>query len=125
MEKIRILVIDDDEIVLRTMEIIFKNERFLSDIASDGDEGLRKFHDNDYDIIFLDLYLPDKHGIEILSEIRELKPDTSVVMISGYGQAGSVEAKRLQVEEYVEKPIDPDVILKLVDRIMEMKRKDR
>lgn len=117
MNMLKILIIDDNEIVLLTMKNILKNRDFFVEVAANGTDGLEKFKNDTFDIVFLDLGLPDIHGLEILREIRDSKPELPVIIMTAYGkEAYFEEAMKLNASEYLEKPFDDHVILQAIEK---------
>lgn len=115
MDKTTILVIDDDRIILKTMSNILTEEGFVVVTASTGEEALKKIRENVYDHIFMDLNIPDIHGIDILKEIRKIEPDATVSIITGYGTVDSaIMAMKLNAADYILKPLDSEQILQSI-----------
>ncbi len=79
----RVLVVDDDEPLARVMARTLRSRGFECDVALDGSEARKLFAANDYAVALLDVRLPDESGYGLLEELRETRPDTAVVMISG------------------------------------------
>ena len=101
----RILAIDDSVAVRNHMRAILTRKGAIVDIAGTGREGLDLCTgDTRYDLILLDLILPDLNGIDVLTQIREADQDTAVVMLTGVGGAKSaIAAVRHGADAYVEK----------------------
>lgn len=116
MEKIRILVIDDDPITLKIMKKILKSDNYLVETASSGKEGLEKFKKNIFDIIFLDLNMPDIHGLNVLKEMREINPDMPISIITGNEKEPYFDsALKLNANDYIEKPLSPYLVKLSID----------
>ncbi len=79
----RILIVDDEEPLARVMARILRSRGFESDVALNGAEARRLLEANDYAVALLDVRLPDESGYGLLEELRETRPNTAVVMISG------------------------------------------
>ena len=104
-----ILVVDDEASIRRTLREILEYEDFAVDEAVDGEEALEKIRENRYDLVLLDIKMPKKDGMEVLSEIGT---DVPVVMISGHGTIETaVEATKLGAFDFVEKPPDLNRLL--------------
>lgn len=110
----KMLVIDDDLIVLMTMRKILESENYYVDTASYGQEGLKKFSEEKYNFVFLDLNLPDKHGVEVLKEIKKMDPAANVIIITGYSRESSEAVMKLNAFDFIEKPLCPNRILKSI-----------
>jgi len=79
----RVLVIDDEEEVRRVVEVMLKNAGHEAVLAVDGNDGLRRFQQQHFDLVICDVFMPDKEGIETLKELRQLDPVVPIVMMSG------------------------------------------
>ena len=85
----RILVVDDEDIVLRSCTRILSRGNFEIDTATDGAEALRKMEGRPADLVILDIMMPRMDGIEVLRRVKESHPDTEVVMVTGLSQIDS------------------------------------
>ena len=75
----KILVVDDEEVVCRSVARILDDERYQIETVQDGAEGLRRAEATHYDLVILDIMMPEVSGLEILQRVRESHPDTDVV----------------------------------------------
>ncbi|MDR3567609.1 MAG: sigma-54 dependent transcriptional regulator [Syntrophobacteraceae bacterium] len=115
MEKI--LIVDDEDFIRENLERILKEERYRTAIAKNGEEALSFLKEASFDLVFLDLRLPDISGIEILKKIKESDPDLLVIVMTGYASVESaVEALKSGAYDYIKKPFKADVI-KLIVRL--------
>src|ERR1044071_9811767 len=80
-----ILIIDDEKAIRKTLIEILSFEGYKIDEASDGEEGLKKFGEKNYDVVLCDIKMPKIDGIEFLQKAGESNPDIPVIMISGHG----------------------------------------
>lgn len=115
MPPARILVLDDDPSLLRTIRLILDLEGFTVETAVDGVEGLEQVAADGFDLILLDLQMPRMDGRTFHREIRSRGYMTPVLILSAYGAEAAKE--ELGAEGAVHKPFDPDL---LVGRIREM-----
>jgi len=118
-----ILIIDDDatsrEVVRESLE--GKGFEFLE--ATTGEEALELFSTHDIDVVTCDIMLPGTDGIEVLRQIKEIKQDTQVIMLTGLNEVDTaVEAMRLGAQDYLTKPIRLKELRVVVDRAIEQKR---
>jgi DNA-binding NtrC family response regulator len=119
----RILIVDDEEIVIRSCVRILGDSAYAVDSARDGWEALRKVDDTDYDVIVLDIMMPKIDGIEVLQHVKETHPDIDVIMMTGLSQIQTaVKAMKLGAFDYLSKPFDPDELKHVVDRALERRR---
>jgi DNA-binding NtrC family response regulator len=108
----KILVIDDERSIRNTMKDILGFEGYTVELAENGIEGLELINNNDFDIIFCDIKMPEMDGIEVLEKIMEVKPESTVVIISGHGNIeNAVESIKKGAYDFIEKPLDLNRIL--------------
>ncbi|SFM64451.1 sigma-54-dependent transcriptional regulator [Thermodesulforhabdus norvegica] len=123
MARIRILVVDDELIVRESLVGWLKKTGYDVDAASGGVEALSRLNETEYDLVFLDIKMPDMSGIEVLKRIREVSPETMVVMITAFGSVDTaVEAMKLGAHDYLMKPFEPEHLLLLVEKLLQQKR---
>ncbi len=119
----RILVIDDEEAIRDSLETLLELERFAVDTAVDSASGLAALAKRAYDLILLDLMLPDKSGLETLEEIRERDTLTPVVMLTAYGTVESaVKAIRLGADDFYTKPWNNDKLVLGIEQTIARRR---
>ncbi len=100
-----ILVIDDESDLRAAFKAVLGGEGFTVITAADGAEGVLKNTEHNPDVIILDLKMPRMGGMETLREIRKTDKEVRVIILTGYGEAGSIrEAENLDVFEYASKP---------------------
>lgn len=115
MERGRVLLIDDEPILLVTVSDALVKAGYTVQAAQNGQKGLMMFQEESFDTVLLDMVMPDMSGMEVLSEIKSLSPQTIVVMITAYGTIEkAVEAMKLGAHDFIAKPFSLDeLILKL------------
>jgi DNA-binding NtrC family response regulator len=119
MEKKRVLVIDDERIVLDSITKILKGEDFEVEVTLSGRQGLEWALSKEYDIVLTDLRMPDIGGMRVLRDVKRAKPAMPVVMITGFGSVQSaVQAMKLGAAEYLEKPFDPETLVKVIQKAL-------
>ena len=119
----RILIVDDEEIIIRSCLRILDDESYQVDAVQSGLEALRKVEENPYDIVVLDIMMPGIDGLEVLQQIKERHPDVDVVMVTGLSQIQTaVKAMKLGAFDYLSKPFDPDELKLVVGRALERRR---
>ena len=92
----RILVIDDEEFIRMNLKNIFDSEGYAVDLKENGTKGLDALTQNEYDLAFLDINLPDINGLEILKQIKTEQPELLVIIITGFSSVESaVDALKL------------------------------
>ncbi len=103
----RILIVDDENSIRRTLKEILEFEKYKVDEAVDGLDCLAKVKQNSYDVILLDIKMPNLDGMETLDRIQVISPDTPVVMISGHATIDTaVEAVKKGAFDFISKPPD-------------------
>src|SRR6516225_844064 len=81
----RILVIDDEPDIRESLEMLLSQEDYRVDLAANATEGLKRLELSSYDLILLDLMMPDKSGMQVLEEVRQRDRDTPIFLITAYG----------------------------------------
>jgi len=121
MEKMKALVIDDEQIVLDSVSRILTDENYTVDCTLSGRQGRDWAIDRPYDIVLTDIRMPDMGGMRVLRDIKRAKPSLPVVMITGYASVKSaVQAMKLGAADYLEKPFTPNQLLKAVAAALEI-----
>jgi DNA-binding NtrC family response regulator len=111
----KVLVIDDEQIVLNSVKKILGQGEYEVEATLSGRQGLECALSKDYDIVLTDVRMPDMGGMLILRDIRKVKPSMPVIIITGYANVQSaMQAMKLGAAEYLEKPFTPDQLLKAV-----------
>ena len=120
----RSLVIDDepDMLILMSM-IIEENTEWEVETTNNPSEGLKMALENDYDLVIADLKMPGLDGMEVFEELKEMKPDIPVIIITAYGSLEIAdEARNKGVADFIIKPFRKDTILFTMDRVLELAR---
>jgi DNA-binding NtrC family response regulator len=119
----RILIVDDEEIVIRSCLRILGNGDYEVEAVQDGWEALRKVDETDYDVVILDIMMPEIDGLEVLQRVKETHPDVDVIMVTGHSQIETaVRSMKLGAFDYLPKPFDPDELELVVERALERRR---
>ncbi|MEQ9105268.1 MAG: sigma-54 dependent transcriptional regulator [Rhodothermales bacterium] len=107
-----ILVVDDEAAIRRSLREILEYEDYSVDEAEDGEQALEKLRSGTYDVVLLDVKMPKRDGMEVLTEMGRMQCEAPVVMISGHGTIETaVEATKLGAFDFVEKPPDLNRLL--------------
>src|SRR4029078_10260361 len=115
-----ILIIDDEKAIRKTLTEILSYEGYKIDEAGDGEEGLRRYREKEYDVILCDIKMPKMDGIEFLEKIKEANPDIPIIMISGHGTIETaVEAVKKGAYDYIDKPPDLNRLLITIRNAMD------
>jgi two-component system nitrogen regulation response regulator NtrX len=118
--KPRILVIDDEPDILRSLAMVLKHEGYQFLEASSGAEGIQKALTESPDVILLDIKMPNMDGMEVLEELRRQGSRVPIVMISGHADVPTaVEATKKGAEDVLEKPLSTDILLLRLSKALE------
>lgn len=115
----RILVVDDEENMLKLLQRVLSKEGYEVRTAASGSEAIRLLRDEDFDLIISDLVMPVLSGIDLLQEAKARKPDTQFILITAHGSIGSaVEAMKTGAFDYLTKPFQREEILLAVHKAL-------
>ncbi len=121
--KARVLVIDDESEIREGLELLLNMEGYSVDLAQNATEGAKKLDDHIYDLVLLDVMMPDRSGMEVLREMRGHGDETPVFMITAYGSVeAAVSALKLGANDYFQKPWDNEKLLLEIDRVLAGRR---
>jgi DNA-binding response OmpR family regulator len=118
MENTKILVVDDDSNICELLRLYLEKDGFKTDIAYDGKEAIKKFSDNEPDLILLDIMLPGMDGWQICREIRK-KSDKPIIMITAKGETfDKVLGLELGADDYIVKPFETKEVIARVKAVL-------
>ncbi len=116
----KILLVDDEETILRSCKMIFEDEGYNVTTATSGKEAIIHLQKNVFNLIISDLVMPGIDGIGVLKEARKQYPNIGAIIITGYGNMESaVKALRLGADDYLLKPCNADELLLRSQRCIE------
>jgi len=119
-EKRRILVVDDDRAMGEMLVSMLVDHGLDAESAPGADGALEVLRDREFDAVLTDLKMPGKTGIELVGELRELRPETPVILMTAFGTIDSaVEAMRAGAFDYITKPFKRDQVLVVLDRALQ------
>ncbi len=122
----RILVIDDEPDVREMLQFLLEEEGFQVETAPDGNSGIAKLAGRDYDLVLLDLMLPDISGMEVLQRIRREDTELPVCMVTAYGSTTvAVEALKSGANDYFSKPFDNEKLILEIRRLIDARRLEK
>jgi DNA-binding NtrC family response regulator len=114
-----ILVIDDEPDIRESLEILLSAEGYRVDLASNATEGLKRLENSTFDLVLLDLMMPDKSGMQVLEEIRGRDRETPVFLITAYGSVEvAVNALKRGANDYFSKPWDNEKLLVEIEHMI-------
>ncbi|NVN90596.1 MAG: response regulator [Desulfuromonadales bacterium] len=115
----RILIVDDEELVAKVLEIHLEESGYQADWASSGEDCLNRIAAQPYSLVLLDIWMPRMSGVEVLEQIRKSHQDVSVIMMSGHGsESMAVTCMKTGAVDYVTKPFDLTDVLQRVEQAL-------
>src|ERR1700757_1768840 len=118
-----VLVVDDELDIREGLELLLATEGYAPDLAQNATEGLQKLETRGYDLVLLDLMMPDRSGMEVLQEVRLRDRETPIFMITAYGSVdAAVQALKLGANDYFSKPWDNEKLLIEIERMISKRR---
>jgi DNA-binding NtrC family response regulator len=118
-----ILVVDDEAGIREGLEALLKSEGFEVTLAESGADGLQKLEERPFDLLLLDVSLPDRNGIEMLHEIRQRDPHLSIILITAYGSIDMARAAfKNGAQDYITKPWSNDELIAQISSAIEGRR---
>jgi DNA-binding NtrC family response regulator len=118
-----VLVVDDEADIREGLHDLLISEGYAVDLATNGTEGIHKMETRGYDLVLLDLMMPDRSGMEVLQEVRARDHETPIFLITAYGSIdAAVQALKLGANDYFSKPWDNDKLIIEIDRMIARRR---
>ncbi|MBI4430800.1 MAG: response regulator [Candidatus Omnitrophica bacterium] len=113
-----ILVVDDDKELVRAASEILREENFRVLEATDPETAVKIAAAYEVDLLLLDLHMPKLNGFEVLKLAREKQPDVKVIIISGYLEQHKSDLRKIQYDDFIRKPADPEVIFSSIRQLI-------
>jgi DNA-binding NtrC family response regulator len=118
MNPLNILVIDDENVICDACRLVLTEKGHTVEYCKTGKTGLRAMEQTGYDLILLDMKLPDMDGMGILETIRDERPGLRVIVMTGYStMSNAVQAMKLGAADYLSKPFTDDELMEAVERV--------
>jgi len=122
----RILIVDDDENIRKTLSAILKNEGYTVDVAQSGSEAIQKTKAAAYNVAVIDIRLPDIEGIELLSKLKDAVPKTRKIIVTGYPTLkNAVAAVNKKADGYLMKPVDVEQLLATIREQLKLQEAEK
>jgi len=122
----RILVVDDDEAVLKSLKGILESEGYGVDTTQEGRQALARFESQSYDLVLLDIKLPDMEGTKLLEALHDRFPEAVKIMVTGYPTlTNAVKSLNSGADAYLMKPVNPRRLLRTVKSRLDQREKAR
>jgi two-component system, OmpR family, response regulator ResD len=116
---VKVLIVEDEIRILNLLKIYLERESCDVEVADNGDDGLEKALQQDFDIIFLDLFMPGKDGYQVLEELRKFK-NTPVMILTAHGESETkVRAFELGADDFILKPFSPRELMIKVKTVID------
>ncbi len=124
--KFRILIAEDEEITLKHLSSTLEKEGYEVVTARNGRDAFERIGSDQFDLLISDIKMPGMSGLELLEKVKEARPDTEVMIITGFGSIGSaVDAMKSGAYDYITKPFELDELVLKVRKVQEKKRLKR
>ena len=118
----RVLVIDDDPVILEVVAEILKTKDYEVATAPNGESGINELKANYYDLVLTDLAMPEVDGMEVLNHIVSSCPETKCIILTGYGTIkSSVNAIKNGAFDYITKPISSSELLVVIEKALKFR----
>ena len=122
MDDFEILFVDDDQTILNMVEEYLAAFDYKVSIVDSGLKALELIKDQDFDVVFTDFKMPDIDGLELLAMIKEYRPATEVIIVTGHGSMESaIQAMKYGSYDYIQKPFKLDVLRIVINKLYEEK----
>ena len=119
-EDARVLVVDDEPMVCLALTNWLEEENYFAQAVEDGPQAVKAVREENWDIVLLDLRMPGMDGMEVLKQVKEIAPQTVVIMMTAYASIpGAVQAMQEGAYDYIVKPLDVDQLTMMLKRIVE------
>jgi len=120
VQEMRILVVDDDAIVIKSCRRILEPEGFEVTTVPSADEALEKIKTLDFDLLLMDVKMPKHDGIFLMREINKNWPDIPIIVMSGYPTPETIaDVFKLGAVQFIPKPFKPDELLKSIREVIQ------
>ncbi len=117
MKPLNILVIDNEEVICDACRLVLSEKGHAVDLCKTGKSGLFSLEKGQYDLLLLDMKLPDMDGMDILRTLKDRMPPLRVIVMTGYSTlANAVQAMKLGATDYLCKPYTDDELLQAVEK---------
>ena len=120
----KILVLEDDELFASTLEDFLIEEKFVIDIAKDGEECLSLNYENNYDLYIFDIKVPKISGLELLASLRNSEDNTPTIFLTSYKDKDTLQEAFVKgCDDYLKKPVDLDELLLRIKALLKRNKK--
>ncbi len=121
----KILIVDDDDALRESMVSLLESEGYLLDVAKSGKEAEMKLHNKVFNLVILDIRLPDTTGIELLSKINEHSIRMKKVVLTGYPDKDTaIKSVNEKADAYLVKPFEPERLLEVIGENLRVQKEE-
>lgn len=121
----QILVMEDEFSVAKGLQMVLTEEGYTVDLAMTGQNALDKFSKKFFDLLLADLRLPDMDGMEVIKQVKEKRPETEAIIITGYPSVSSaVDSVKIGVFDYLRKPVTEDEVKEVVQGALKKRKEE-
>ncbi len=115
----KILIVENDLVLLKTLEAILAIRGFSPSVARNGKEAMEKIDNNQYDLVLTDLMLPYSNGLEIISKLNEGERKTPVIIVSSsHSEESILDGFNMGADDYIRKPFTPSELILRINRLL-------
>jgi DNA-binding NtrC family response regulator len=115
----RILVVDDEDIVLESCQAVFELDGFEAQFAPNADKALEAISNTGFDLLLIDVKMPKKDGMYLMRKIKQQWPDMPIIVMSGYYTTDTIqEAMSMGAATFIAKPFEPDELVETVRKVI-------
>jgi len=115
-DKLTVLVVDDNEDLLETFAMILKRRGFSVQTADNGVSAVDRFKEQSFDVILMDIVMPEMNGVEAFKKIKEIQPGASIILMTAYSEEELIQtAKDEGAHQIIHKPIRIDQLIELIN----------
>lgn len=125
-EQVRILIIDDDETIRKSITTVLEQKGYVVDTAESGQVAVTKSETETYDLALIDIRLPDMDGVQLLTAMKETTPKMVKIIITGYPSLqNAMEAVNKGADGYIVKPVKMDELLTMIEKHLKKQQESR
>ena len=119
----KVLIVDDDPGMCRSLRALLDDSSCALETSNTGKEAIERMDKDFFDLVLLDLFIPDMNGFQIMEHINRESSDTFVVIITGNSsEEATIEALRKGAHDFIKKPFEPEILIKTVENVLERRR---
>ena len=116
----KILLVDDNELILETLSDIIRSEGYSVSVADNGEDAIKLMGNNNFNLVITDLVMKPLDGLAVLKKSKEIDPELMVIILTGYGDMKTaIEALRLEADDYLLKPCEEEELFIKISRLLE------